>query len=118
MIKGNDKLRLRPMSCPSHFFIYKKEIRSYKELPLRFSENAFLYRYESSGSLKGIERTRIMELSDAHIFLKLDQLFKEFENCYFLIKSILDDLKIKISSFSLSFHDPKNKSKFFDNKIM
>jgi threonyl-tRNA synthetase len=56
--RNNETFRLRPMTCPHHCLVYQQKPRSYRDLPLRFCENAILYRYETSGSLKGLERPR------------------------------------------------------------
>ena len=56
--RNNENLRLRPMTCPHHCLIYQKKPRSYRELPFRFCENSLLFRYETSGALKGLERAR------------------------------------------------------------
>ena len=61
-IDDSETFMLRPMACPHHILVYKRKPRSYRELPFRISENVKQYRYESSGSLLGLERVRAMEL--------------------------------------------------------
>lgn len=116
--KEGEQLVLRPMTCPHHCMIYKNVPRSYRDLPLRLSEHALLYRYEASGALTGLERVRSMELTDAHIFVRRDQMKEEFKRCYQLIAEVLKTLNIKIDYLSLSLHDPADKEKYFnDNKM-
>ena len=113
-----EHLVLRPMTCPHHVLIYKSKRRSYRELPIRYSEQSSLFRYEKSGALIGMERVRAMLLTEGHIFVRQDQIDKEFENCYKMIKEALDIFNIKIDYISLSLRDPQNKEKFFDDEKM
>ena len=114
----NERLILRPMTCPHHVIIFKNKRRSYRELPIRMSEHAKLYRYEKSGALTGLERVRSMELTDAHIFARKDQIAKEFKNSYKLIQESLNKFNIEIDYISLSLRDPKDKEKYYDNDQM
>lgn len=114
----NEKLVLRPMTCPHHALIYKSKKRSYRELPMRLSEQSPLFRYEKSGALTGMERVRSMLLTEAHIFARKDQIFDEFVKCYQMINEALSIFNIKIDYVSLSLRDPKNKEKFFDDDQM
>ncbi|MGL5268794.1 MAG: threonine--tRNA ligase [Spiroplasma sp.] len=116
--KENEQLVLRPMTCPHHCIIYKSVPRSYRELPLRLSEHALLYRYETSGALTGLERVRSMELTDSHIFVRLDQIKEEFKRCYHLIDEVLKTLNIKIDYFSLSLRDSEDKEKYYNDDGM
>ncbi len=78
--EGNeDRFRLKPMNCPHHFMIYRSSIRSYRDLPLRFAELGTCYRYERSGSLHGMMRSRAFTQDDAHIFIREDQIEEEYE---------------------------------------
>lgn len=116
--KEEEELVLRPMTCPHHCMIYTSIPRSYKDLPLRLSEHALLYRYETSGALTGLERVRSMELTDAHIFARKDQIKSEFKRCYQLIAEVLKTLNIKIDYLSLSLRDPLDKEKYFKDDKM
>lgn len=116
--KEDEQLVLRPMTCPHHCMIYKSIPRSYKDLPLRLSEHALLYRYEASGALTGLERVRSMELTDSHIFVRLDQMKTEFKRCYQLIAEVLAILNINIDYLSLSLRDPADKEKYFNDDKM
>ncbi|MFZ0573846.1 MAG: threonine--tRNA ligase [Candidatus Cybelea sp.] len=73
------RFRLKPMNCPGHILIYKDRLRSYRELPLRFSEFGTVYRFERSGVLHGLNRVRGFTQDDAHLFCMPDQLQHEFE---------------------------------------
>lgn len=116
--KETEQLVLRPMTCPHHCMIYQATLRSYKDLPLRLSEHALLYRYEASGALTGLERVRSMELTDSHIFVRPDQIKLEFKRCYELINEVLNTLNIKIDYLSLSLRDTTDKNKYFDDDKM
>jgi threonyl-tRNA synthetase len=73
------RFRLKPMNCPGHILIYKDRLRSYRDLPLRFSEFGTVYRFERSGVLHGLNRVRGFTQDDAHLFCMPDQLQHEFE---------------------------------------
>jgi threonyl-tRNA synthetase len=75
----NQRFRLKPMNCPGHILIYQSRLRSYRDLPLRFSEFGTVYRYERSGVLHGLTRVRGFTQDDAHLFCTPDQLQAEFE---------------------------------------
>ncbi len=113
-----EQLMLRPMTCPHHCIIYKLKSHSYKDLPIRMSEHAQLYRYEKSGALTGLERVRSMVLTDAHIFARQDQIRDEFKRCYQLVSETLAAFNIEIDYISLSLRDPEDKDKFFDDDEM
>ena len=103
MVDENVSFRLKPMNCPSHMMLYKEMgLHSYRELPLRFSEFATLYRYEKTGELTGLTRVRALTQDDCHIFCTPDQIESEFSLCLNLIKEVLDryhftDYKIRLS---------------------
>jgi len=115
---GNEEFILKPMSCPHHIAVYRQKQRSYRELPLRYSEHALQHRYESSGSLTGLERVRAMELTDSHIFVRPDQIESEFKSIYRLIEEVLKTFKIKIDYLSFSVRDPEDKEKYFQDDQM
>ncbi|KAJ3615480.1 hypothetical protein Zmor_016376 [Zophobas morio] len=113
-----EEMVLKPMSCPHHISIYNSKQRSYRDLPLRLAEHALQYRYESSGSLTGLERVRAMELTDSHIFCRQDQIKEEFKRAYKLIQEVLQTFHIDVDYLSLSLRDPKDKEKYFDDDKM
>lgn len=110
-----EKLVMRPMTCPHHMLLYKMQRKSYRDLPIRLSEHARLYRYEKSGALIGLERVRSMELTDAHIFCRKDQIKSEIKNSYKLINKVLQKFDIQIDHVALSLNDPKDKKKFLQD---
>ncbi len=75
----DQRFRVKPMNCPGHILIYKSRMRSYRDLPLRYSEFGTVYRFERSGVLHGLTRVRGFTTDDGHIFLRADQLQREFE---------------------------------------
>ena len=98
---------LKAMNCPFHIEIYKSQLRSYKELPLRFAEFGTVYRYEQSGELGGLTRVRGFTQDDAHLFVTPNQLNEEFLKVVELIQSTLRALKMDQSFRArLSFRDP------------
>jgi threonyl-tRNA synthetase len=99
---------IKPMNCPFHHQIFAARKRSYKELPLRFSEYGFCHRYEDSGSLFGLMRTRAMKMNDAHIYCTVDQAVEEFVKSVDLIKLYFKELNITDYWLELALRDPTN----------
>ncbi|QZE12215.1 threonine--tRNA ligase [Mycoplasma sp. Ms02] len=118
IVVENERLIPRPMTCPHHIICYNMKKRSYRDLPIRYSEQSQLYRYEKSGALTGLERVRGMLLTEGHLFLRKDQIKEEFKLMYQLIKETLDIFKIQISYVSLSLRDKEDKEKYYDNDQM
>ncbi len=114
----NEELVLRPMSCPHHCLIYKSDLRSYKDLPIRYSENVIMHRWEATGGLTGLERVRGMNLTDAHLFVRPDQIKEEVAKAYNLINKAINDIGIKIDYIELALHDPFNKEKYHDDEAL
>lgn len=113
--EGDEKLALRPMTCPFHFVLYKSKPRSYKELPVKFAEISTLFRNEKSGELRGLTRVRQMTLADAHIICRPSQLEEEFKKVLELIKFASEKLGIDDLYYRFSKWDPKNKDKYVNN---
>ena len=113
-----EKLILRPMTCPHHILLYRSTRRSYRELPIRYSEQSNLFRYEKSGALTGMERVRSMTLTEGHIFARKDQIVSEFKRNYELIIEALKIFDIEVDYVSFSVRDPLNKDKYFDDDKM
>lgn len=109
---------LRPMNCPHHIQVYKHHVHSYRELPIRIAELGMMHRYEKSGALSGLQRVREMTLNDAHIFVTPEQIQSEFLKALNLITSIYEDFNITDYSFRLSYRDPNDTHKYFDNDEM
>ncbi|MFV8290495.1 threonine--tRNA ligase [Aerococcus viridans] len=113
-----EQLVLRPMNCPHHMMVYKNDIHSYREFPVRIAELGMMHRYEKSGALSGLQRVREMTLNDAHIFVRPDQIKEEFTRVLQLIKQVYDDFNITDYRFRLSYRDPNNTDKYFDDDEM
>ncbi|MEC1386886.1 threonine--tRNA ligase [Aerococcus viridans] len=113
-----EQLVLRPMNCPHHMMVYKNDIHSYREFPVRIAELGMMHRYEKSGALSGLQRVREMTLNDAHIFVRPDQIKEEFTRVIELIKQVYDDFNITDYRFRLSYRDPENTDKYFDDDEM
>ena len=109
---------LRPMNCPHHMRIYANRPRSYRNLPLRIGEIAHDFRYEASGTLKGIERGRHFCQNDAHLFVTPDQIKSEIASVCDLIFDAYKDFKITDYRCVLSLRDPEDKKKYHDDDEM
>ena len=109
---------LRPMNCPHHMRIYASQPHSYRNLPIRIGEIAHDFRYESSGTLKGIERGRHFCQNDAHLFVTPEQIKDEFANVVNLIFETYKDFDITDYRCVLSLRDPADKEKYHDDDEM
>ncbi len=114
MTRDGEDFVLRPMSCPHHMIVYKSDLRSYRDLPIRYAEIVTMHRYEASGSLTGLERVRAMTLTDSHIFVREDQIKEEVLSAYKLILQAISDLGLEIDYIELALRD-ETKGKFHDN---
>ncbi len=109
---------LRPMNCPHHMRIYANRPHSYKELPIRIAEIAHDFRFESSGTLKGIERGRHFCQNDSHIFVTPDQIKDEVKGVCDLIFSTYEDFGITDYRCVLSLRDPADTKKYHPDDEM
>ncbi len=109
---------LRPMNCPHHMLVYKNELHSYRDLPIRIGEFATDFRYEASGAVKGLERVRCMCQNDAHLFVTPEQIKDEFKKVVGLILDVYRDFGFQNYKFRLSLRDPEDKEKYFDDDAM
>ncbi len=109
---------LRPMNCPHHMMVYSNNVHSYRDLPIRIGEIARDCRFESSGSLKGIERVRTFCQNDAHLFVTPEQIEAEFSSVVNLILEVYKELDIKNFRFELSLRDPEDKVKYYPDDEM
>ncbi|ESS16552.1 threonine--tRNA ligase [Streptococcus mutans] len=109
---------LRPMNCPHHIEVYKNHVHSYRELPIRIAELGMMHRYEKSGALSGLQRVREMTLNDGHTFVDLDQVEDEFKRTLQLIIDVYEDFNLTDYSFRLSYRDPNDTHKYFDDDEM
>ena len=113
-----EMLELRPMNCLSHIQVYNHHKRSYRELPLRIAELGMMHRYEKSGALTGLSRVREMTLNDGHDFIEPDHIEDEIKTLIKLMTEVYNDFDITDYRFRLSYRDPKNTEKYFDDDEM
>ena len=121
MKMDNEELVLRPMNCPHHMLVYKNELHSYKDLPIKIGELAHDFRYENSGAVCGLERVRQMCQNDAHLFVRPDQIKEEVGKVINLIFEVyIKDMGFERDRFAfrLSLRDKNNKEKYIDNDEM
>lgn len=121
MKMDNEELVLRPMNCPHHMLVYKNELHSYKDLPIKIGELAHDFRYENSGAVCGLERVRQMCQNDAHLFVRPDQIKEEVGRVINLIFEVyINDFGFERDKFAfrLSLRDKNNKEKYIDNDEM
>ena len=109
---------LRPMNCPHHMMIYANRMHSYKDLPIRIGEIAHDFRFEASGTLKGIERGRHFCQNDVHLFVTPEQIESEFAKVVELIFDTYKDFNITDYRCVLSLRDPEDKVKYHDDDEM
>ena len=108
---------LRPMNCPHHMMIYANRPHSYRQLPVRIGEVAHDFRFEASGTLKGIERARHFCQNDAHLFVTPDQIKDEVAAVCDLIFDVYKDFNITDYRCVLSLRDPADKKKYHDDEM-
>ena len=118
MEMDHETMVLRPMNCPHHIEVYKHHVHSYRELPIRIAEIGMMHRYEKSGALTGLQRVREMSLNDGHTFVTPEQIKDEFQRTLQLIIDVYEDFNLTDYRFRLSYRDPKDTHKYFDNDEM
>ena len=110
---------LRPMNCPHHIEVYKHHVHSYRELPIRIAEIGMMHRYEKSGALTGLQRMREMSLNDGHTLCDSRTNRRRIpEDALQLIIDVYEDFNLTEYRFRLSFRDPEDNHKYFDNDEM
>jgi len=107
---------LKPMNCPHHHIMFSHSPKSYRDLPYRLADFGMIHRYERSGVLSGLIRTRNFCQNDAHIYCAKEQVKSEFINVLKLFEEVYRDFHIKDYWFELSLPDYQNKEKFGDIK--
>lgn len=117
-VDEDEAMVLRPMNCPHHMMIYKNKPHSYRELPIRIAELGTMHRYEASGAVSGLQRVRGMTLNDSHIFVRPDQIKEEFKRVVNMIQDVYKDFGFEDYRFRLSYRDPEDKHKYFDDDEM
>ncbi len=108
----DEEYMLKPMNCPHHCEVYARKPRSYKDLPLRIAEFGTVFRYEKSGELHGLTRVRTFTQDDAHIFVRPDQVKKEFEAIIDIILKVFSIFGFENYEAQISLHDPKDTEKY------
>ncbi len=103
----NCDLGIKPMNCPAHMLIFKRDTHSYRDLPLRLAETTTLYRNEKSGTLHGLTRVRSLSQDDTHIFVRPDQILSEIAILLQKVKDIYQIFKLKIDEIYLSTRPEK-----------
>ncbi len=104
---------LRPMTCPFQYYVYKASQKSYRDLPLRYSETSTLFRNEDSGEMHGLTRVRQFTISEGHLIVRPDQMVDEFKGCLALAKYVLETLGLDEDvTYHLSRWDPENTEKY------
>lgn len=106
--EDKDVFILKPMNCPFHIEIYASQMRSYRDLPIRYAEFGTVYRYEQSGEVAGILRARGFTQDDAHLFVREDQLLEEFLGVVDLMKAVLNRLGLTDFRARLGTKDPNS----------
>jgi threonyl-tRNA synthetase len=115
MERNGEEFVLRPMTCPHHCMVYRSEIRSYRDLPVKIAEFGTQHRYEASGALIGLERVRTMNLSDAHLFIREDQIDEVIEETINFIYDTVRKFDLEIDYLELALRDPADKEKYHHN---
>lgn len=111
----NDKevFALRPMTCPFQYYVYKTGQKSYRDLPLRYSETSTLFRNEDSGEMHGLTRVRQFTISEGHLIVRPDQMVEEFKGCLALAKHVMETLGLQDDvTYVLAKWDPENRAKY------
>ena len=108
----DEEYMLKPMNCPHHCEVYARKPRSYKDLPLRIAEFGTVFRYEKSGELHGLTRVRTFTQDDAHIFVRREQVKREFENNIDIIQKVFNTFGFDNYEAQISLRDPKDTEKY------
>lgn len=108
---SKEEFFLKPMNCPQHTQIYGAKQRSYRELPLRFTDFAMLYRDEKPGELNGLARVRSFSQDDCHIFCREDQVDEEVDLAIQMVKKVMETFGFKYR-YRLSTRDPQHPEKY------
>lgn len=107
-----EEYMLKPMNCPHHCEVFAYKPRSYKDLPLRIAEFGTVFRYEKSGELHGLTRVRTFTQDDAHLFVRPEQVKKEFEDVIDIILKVFVTFGFKNYEAQISLRDPADKDKY------
>jgi threonyl-tRNA synthetase len=108
----DEEFVIKPMNCPGHILIYKSQMRSYRDLPVRLAEFGTVYRYERSGTLHGLLRVRGFTQDDAHVFCTRDQVYGEIADCMDLVLFIMKSFGFDQYKVELSVRDESKKEAY------
>jgi threonyl-tRNA synthetase len=111
-LSEDDSYILKPMNCPHHILLYKSQMHSYRDLPIRYAEFATLYRYEKAGTLTGLARVRSLTQDDAHVFLRPDQIQEEFNRAVNLTHEVFQTYGLTDYWVRLSLRDPQKPEEY------
>ncbi len=114
MVMDDGTYYLKAMNCPHHHIIFKSKPRSYRDLPIRLAEYGTVYRNELSGTLAGLLRVRSLQMNDAHIYCRKDQIKDEVKKVITLNLELFKIFGLKNFWFRLSKWDPNHKEKYVD----
>ena len=115
-LSEDDAYILKPMNCPHHITLYKSQLHSYRELPVRYAEFATLYRYEKAGTLTGLARVRSLTQDDAHVFMRPDQIQEEFNNAINLTLEVFETYGLTDYWVRLSLRDPMKPEEYIGSE--
>lgn len=113
----DEEFMIKPMNCPHHIMVFKSEMHSYRDLPVRFSEFGTVYRYEKSGELAGLTRVRGFTQDDAHIFVTQEQLLNEFKEVVKLFQYVVSMLGVTDFRARVGIRDPKSDKYVGDDQL-
>ena len=88
--RGGEEMALKPMNCPGHMLLFGSQLRSYRDLPLRYAESSTLHRDEPGGTLHGLLRVRHITQDDAHVFVTEDQIQDEIDRMIDYVRFLYD----------------------------
>jgi threonyl-tRNA synthetase len=109
---SNEEMYLKPMNCPQHTQIYASKPRSYKDLPIRYTDFAMLYRDERPGQLNGLARVRSFSQDDCHVFCREDQVDEEIDKMLAMTKKVMARFGFNYK-YRLSTRDPNHPEKYY-----
>ncbi|GLV58874.1 threonine--tRNA ligase [Dictyobacter sp. S3.2.2.5] len=111
-LSDDDAYMLKPMNCPHHILMFKSQMHSYRELPIRYAESDTLYRYEKTGALTGLARVRSVTQDDAHVFMRPDQIQEEFNKAVNLTLEVFETYGLQDYWVRLSLRDPHHMEEY------
>lgn len=112
-LEDGDSYGIKPMNCPGHIIIFQRSPKSYKDMPVKYSEQATVYRYEKSGEVGGLTRPRMFTQDDGHAFLRMDQVLDEVRSILTMVRIVYKTIFGKIDlNYDLSIIDKEKPDDF------